>query len=127
MHQTIDMTWARHCIMAIVMAMLVAASGVGSFAHALAGCHHPASMVDGGLVESEDHGDAHHETTTNPQVADGETSAHADCYGIFGVTGMLSIELQACNLLVFSAGDLVEVKHNASCAQNSEIVNRVFL
>jgi len=67
--------------MFIVMAMLFAASGIGSFAHALAGCHHPVASSDSDVVEVPDHGHAHHDMTAEHQSSDGETSGHVHCCG----------------------------------------------
>jgi hypothetical protein len=43
-----------------------------------------------------------------------------------GWVAMLSIDLQAWNLLIFGVGDRVEVLQNASCIQNSKTPTRVF-
>jgi hypothetical protein len=102
MRRTLDQSWARHCIMILVMTMLVTASGLGTFAHALADCHGTASATDGGAVHAHGHGvdhDHRHEqydaaadkiaidavapgtAAAHDQSPDGQTSAHLDCCG----------------------------------------------
>jgi hypothetical protein len=79
MTRTADRAWARHCIMFIVMVMLVAASGLGSVAHALAECHNSVSSSDSGPVEVHDHGQGHHNVATYNPSSDTEPPAHAEC------------------------------------------------
>lgn len=82
MHQWVRTAWARSCITLIVIAVLLASSGMGSVAHALSGCDHPISTPDG-VADAHDHGHPSHdmEVAGDHHSADGQTSAHVDCCG----------------------------------------------
>jgi hypothetical protein len=93
MARTFATAWARRCIMTIMMAVLVAASGVGAFAHVAAACAHQSATDHAVPVAAHDHDNdhhhghghsaAHHDTDADTQSSDGDEASHADCCGHF--------------------------------------------
>jgi hypothetical protein len=97
MARTFATAWARRCIMTIMMAVLVAVSGVGAFAHVAAACAHQSATDHAVPIAAHDHDNdhhhghghghghsaAHHDTDADTQSSDGDQASHSDCCGHF--------------------------------------------